>query len=462
MLFTISVNISAQSLDTTFGTNGTAVQSELLNWGNTTELPDGSLILSGEYYNGSVSKAVLAKIKPDGSLDNTFGTGGKFVMDQFSSMDYYEYFSTPFVLADGKILIAYSSEYDNNVDPESYSIKLIRLNSNGSVDNTFSGYSQQNLDEANAPSGLNILPSGKILISGPNFLMRFNSNGTLDTSYGNNGKRTISFTIDDMNIIGDAIYLFDYTGKKLVKLDNESSTNIKTYNLPQSSSFYFNGSNIYISDYTNSNMVIKKLDANFNPVNGFGTSGTTTFSNDFGYLKIFQSKGSIITESTKSIYNGSTLQSTDIEYRRINPNGTLDTTFGTAGVYKISISSSEPYNPWSDDYLHSNGKLYHLFYQESSNGNDVYIKRSNLPNEILAVDNFSPAKNIRIIQNPVKEKLKLTENLINAKIYDVSGRETGITFDGKQASVESLKSGIYLINATSESGSKINLKFIKK
>ena len=51
---------------------------------------------------------------------------------------------------------------------------------------------------------------------------------------------------------------------------------------------------------------------------------------------------------------------------------------------------------------------------------------------------------------------------MNAKIYDVSGRETGITFNGKQTSVESLKAGVYLINATSESGSKINLKFIKK
>ena len=463
MLFTISVNISAQSLDTTFGTNGTAVQSELLNWGYTTELPDGSLILSGEYYNGSVSKAVLAKIKPDGSLDNNFGTGGKFVMDQFSSIDYYESFSKPLVQQDGKLVILYGSEFDNDVDPESYSMKLIRLNTNGSVDNTFSGYSAQNISENDVPYDFFKLSSGKILMYGSTFLMRFNSDGTLDTSYGNNGKRTISFTIEDMNIIGDAIYLFDYTGKKLVKLDNESSTNIKTYNLPQSSSFYFNGSNIYISDYTNSYIVIKKLDSNFNPVNGFGTSGTATFSNDYvGSLKIFQSKGSIITESTKSIYNGSTLQSTDIEYRRINPNGTLDTTFGTAGVYKISISSSEPYNPWSDDYLHSNGKLYHLFYQESSNGNDVYIKRSNLPNEILAVDNFSPAKNIRIIQNPVKEKLQLTDNLMNAKIYDVSGRETGITFNGKQTSVESLKAGVYLINATSESGSKINLKFIKK
>ena len=462
MLFTISVNISAQSLDTSFGTNGTIIHTGIGNYFDATELPDGSVILSGDYETSSVSKAVVTKLKADGSLDTSFGSGGKYVIDQFSDVDYYEAFSKAILQPDGKLVLLYGAEYDNGIDEETISFRMIRLNSNGSVDNSFLGYSAQNVGEDDYPYGIFRLQSGKFLIYGANYIMRFNENGTLDTTYANNGIRNIAFDIEDMNIIGDAIYLFDYTGKKLVKLDNESSTNIKTYNLPQSSSFYFNGSNIYISDYTNSNMVIKKLDANFNPVNGFGTSGTATFSNYFGSLKIFQSKGSIITESTESIYNGSTLQSTDKEYRRINPNGTLDTTFGTAGVYKISISSSEPYNPWSDDYLHSNGKLYHLFYDKDWENNNIYLKRSNLPNEILVTENVAVTKEIRIIQNPVRENLILNGNLRNAKIYDMSGKETGINFEGKQASVESLKSGIYLINATSESGSKINLKFIKK
>lgn len=462
MLFTISVNISAQYLDTTFGTNGTAVQSELLNWGYTIELPDGSLILSGEYYNGSVSKAVLAKIKPDGSLDNTFGSGGKYVIDQFSDVDYYEAFSKAILQPDGKLVLLYGAEYDNGIDEETISFRMMRLNSNGSVDNSFLGYSAQNVGEDDYPYGLIPLLSGKFLMYGGSYITRINQNGTLDTSYAANGTRTLSIDVGDINMIGNALYLYDYSGNKIIRLENESATTSTSYNLPQYSSIYINGNNIFIHDYTNSFSKITKLDSNFNPVNGFGTNGTVSFSNDIGYPSIFQPQASIITTNSRSIYNGSTLQSTDIEYRRINPNGTFDNTFGTAGVYKISISSSEPYNPWSDDYLHSNGKLYHLFYQESSNGNDVYIKRSNLPNEILAVDNFSPAKNIRIIQNPVKEKLQLTDNLMNAKIYDVSGRETGITFNGKQTSVESLKAGVYLINATSESGSKINLKFIKK
>ena len=265
-----------------------------------------------------------------------------------------------------------------------------------------------------------------------------------------------------MNIIGDAIYLFDYTGKKLVKLDNESSTNIKTYNLPENSSYYFQGNNIYVHSYVNFSE-ITKLDFNFDPVSTYGNNGKASFSEYLGYNFVFQSQGSILSRSDITNYdqNGNIL-SVDLAYRRINPDGTPDSTFGTAGVYKINILKNAPYDYYSDDYVHSNGKLYHLFYDKDWENNNIYLKRSNLPNEILATENVALTKEIRIIQNPVRENLILNGNLRNAKIYDMTGKETGITFNGKQTSVESLKAGVYLINATSESGSKINLKFIKK
>ena len=140
----------------------------------------------------------------------------------------------------------------------------------------------------------------------------------------------------------------------------------------------------------------------------------------------------------------------------------MDSTFGTAGVYKINIPENAPYNYYSYDYIHSNGKLYHLFYDKDWENNNIYLKRSNLPNEILATENATVIKEIRIIQNPVRENLILSGNLRNAKIYDMTGKETGISFEGKQTSVERLKTGAYIINAVSDSGKKINLKFIIK
>ena len=453
---------NAQSLDTTFGTNGTITHTGIGNYFYATELPDGSVILSGDYETSSVSKAVVTKLKPDGSLDTSFGSGGKYVIDQFSDVDYYETFSKAILQPDGKLVLLYGAEYDNGIDEETISFRMMRLNSNGSVDNSFFGISVQNVGEDDYPYGIFRLQSGKILMYGENYIMRFNENGTLDTSYANNGTRTIAFDINELNIIGSAIYLENYTQKTLVRLADESSSNTKIYNLPQNSSYYFRGNNIYIHKYLNFSE-ITKLDFNFDPVSTYGNNGTAIFTEYLGYDFVFQSQGSILSSDSIPNYdqNGNIL-SVDMAYRRINPNGTMDSTFGTAGVYKINIPENAPYNYYSYDYIHSNGKLYHLFYDKDWENNNIYLKRSNLPNEILATENATVIKEIRIIQNPVRENLILSGNLRNAKIYDMTGKETGISFEGKQTSVERLKTGAYIINAVSDSGKKINLKFIKK
>ena len=453
---------NAQSLDTTFGTNGTITHTGIGNYFYATELPDGSVILSGDYETSSVSKAVVTKLKPDGSLDTSFGSGGKYVIDQFSDVNYYETFSKAILQPDGKLVLLYGAEYDNGIDEETISFRMMRLNSNGSVDNSFFGISGQNVGEDDYPYGIFRLQSGKILMYGENYIMRFNENGTLDTTYANNGIRNIAFDIDELNIIGSAIYLENYTQKTLVRLADESSSNTKIYNLPQNSSYYFRGNNIYIHKYLNFSE-ITKLDFNFDPVSTYGNNGTAIFTEYLGYDFVFQSQGSILSSDSIPNYdqNGNIL-SVDMAYRRINPNGTMDSTFGTAGVYKINILKNAPYNYYSDDYVHSNGKLYHLFYDKDWENNNIYLKRSNLPNEILATENATVIKEIRIIQNPVRENLILNGNLRSAKIYDMSGKETGISFEGKQTSVERLKTGAYIINAVSDSGKKINLKFIKK
>lgn len=463
MLFTISVNISAQSLDTTFGTNGTVTHNGIGNYFNATELPDGNVILSGDYETQSISQAVITKLKPDGSVDTSFGTGGKYVIDQYSDSDYYEAFSPAIVQPDGKLVVLYAAEYDNGIDEETVSIKLIRLNANGTLDNNFSGYSAQNLLADNYPYGIFRLQSGKILMYGENYIMRFNENGTLDTSYANNGVRTISFEIGELQIMGTSLYLHDYWGKRLVKLENETTTNTSIYNLPQNSSFYITNTHVYIHDTTNSFSQIIKLDANLNPVNSFGVNGVANFNTYVGNEFVFQPQGSILAQKYSAEYdNNNNIVSYNKEFMRINTDGSLDSTFGNSGIYSINIPENSPYAYHSDDYIHSNGKLYHLFYNKDWTINSIYIQRSSLPNEILAVSNYDSKKAVRIVQNPVGENLELSDKITNAKIYDISGKATGITFDGKQTSVESLKAGVYLINATSESGSKINLKFIKK
>lgn len=463
LFFGISSSISSQSLDYSFGTNGTFTHSGIGNYFSATELPDGSVILSGDYETQSVSQAIITKLKTDGSVDTSFGTGGKYIIDQFSDSDYYETFSPAIVQPDGKLVVLYGAEYDNGIDEETLSVRLIRLSANGTLDNSFSGYSANNITEDNVPYGIFRLPSGKILMYNSNSLLRFNSDGTLDTSYANNGVRTISFEISELQMMGASLYLHDYWGKRLVRLDNETATNTSVYNLPQNSSFYITNNYIYIHDTTNSFSQIIKLDANFDPVNSFGANGMATFNTYVGNEFVFQPQGSILAQKYNAEYdNNNNIVSTNKEFMRINPDGSWDSTFGNSGIYSINIPQNSPYDYHSDDYLHSNGKLYHLFYNKDWTINDIYIKRSNLPNEILAVSNFDSNKAVSIIQNPVGEILQLSDKINSASIYDISGKATGVKFEGQKVSVEQLKSGVYIIDGISEYGGKINLKFIKK
>ena len=461
MLLTCTFTISnAQSLDESFGTNGLVTHTDIGNWFEAVELTNGKVILSGEYNNGAVSKAVMVKLNPDGTLDTSFGTGGKFIMDETSDYSYYEEFSKPVILPDGKLLFAHASVLDIDSNEETANVKLLRLNANGSLDNTFVGYSLQDLTEDEFPYGLFSLPSGKILLYGSNYLMRFNANGTLDTTYSNNGKRTLSFEIEEMYMNGSTVYLWDYYGKKLIKLNDESANISKTYSFEGDVYFYKNY--FYFYNYDNGFTTIKKIDQEFNPVNSFGNNGTSIFNEDIGYNLIFQPMGSIIVTSNDYEYDndGNVIYYFN-EYRRVNPDGSLDTTFGTNGVYKIIIPESAPFHSYSDDYVHSNGKLYHLLGDKNYESNNIYLKRTQLPSEILATSSTALNNKLKIIQNPVKELLQLSDTLFNAQIFDITGKNTGIKFEGKQVSLSNMKPGVYIVSGVTKSGDKVSLKFIK-
>lgn len=455
---------NAQSLDPSFGTNGTYTHPDLLSLFEATELSDGNVLLSGDRYieDLNISQAKMVKMKPDGSIDTSFGTGGSFVIDQYAGMDYYEAFSQAYPLPDGKILTLYGSEYDNGIDQSVISFRMLRLNANGTVDNTFTGYQQSNIAEEDAPYGLIPLPSSKFLVYGGDYIMRFNQNGTLDTTYGNNGVRSFSVDVEEINRIGNALYLHDYLSNRLIKLDNESSTNTTIFNLAQGSYVHFSGNNIFIEDPNNK---IIKLNADLLPVSNFGVNGTATYQDFVGSNFVFQPGGSIIAENIDYIYDGNNNTiGYNKNFRRINPNGSLDTSFGTAGLYTLYVPESAPYSPWSDQFLHSNGKLYHVFYDKEVDvaNATLYLQRSNLPAELLAVSDQTAGSTLRIVQNPVKDRLLLSEPVSQAKIYDLSGRATEIVFEGSESAVNSLKAGVYMLNATSRTGKTVTLKFIKK
>ena len=185
------------SLDATFGTGGkvtTAISS--YNYGKTMVLqPDGQIVVGGQYGNANTFFYDLLRYNPDGSSDQTFGSYGTAVLPMGSS---YAPVSTPPAAAvalqgDGKIVLGGATWVSSRISDMSVS----RVNKDGSIDTTFgtNGVVRTHIapiDDGSQIYGIAIQPDGRIVTVGDAYygqsvITRYNANGTLDTTFGSGG-----------------------------------------------------------------------------------------------------------------------------------------------------------------------------------------------------------------------------------------------------------------------------------
>jgi uncharacterized delta-60 repeat protein len=189
--------------------------------------PDGKILLGGVFttytYGPGYSTNYIVRINPDGSFDNTFVIGDGF----------NDYVETIVIQPDGKILIGGQFTYYNG----SYAGRIIRLNSNGSVDSSFTF-----VDEFNDNVfSIKLQPNGKILVGGQftqyggvsqNYISRLNSDGTIDSSFHigdgfNNYVNSIDLQSDGKIIVGgnfwDSGYYDNNPCESIVRLNTDGS-----------------------------------------------------------------------------------------------------------------------------------------------------------------------------------------------------------------------------------------------
>jgi len=185
------------SLDTSFGTNGS---TEVDFGGAESTLSDfaidgqGRIVIVGQTNVGGQNFAV-ARLNPNGSLDQTFGTNGTTII-YFGGdcVDCLAPTGDITITRAGKIIILGTEE--NNCD-----MIIFQLNDNGSLDTDFgnNGFTIVDLPGSSSESGNGgiILDSwGKIYAFGTNkqldfLIARLEKDGTLDTTFGNNGTKLV-------------------------------------------------------------------------------------------------------------------------------------------------------------------------------------------------------------------------------------------------------------------------------
>jgi uncharacterized delta-60 repeat protein len=173
-------------LDTTFGTGG-MVTTDLRgynDWGTSIALQsDGKIVFGSKSSNGTVTDFAVVRYNTDGSLDTTFGTGGK-VFTPIGSGD--DDGSAVTLQSDGKIVLA---GFTWNGTDEDFAV--VRYNTDGSLDTTFGSGGKVVTPVGSADDrihGVTVQPDGKILVvgdtdNGSNLdvaVARYNTDGTLD------------------------------------------------------------------------------------------------------------------------------------------------------------------------------------------------------------------------------------------------------------------------------------------
>ncbi len=191
--FALARYTSSGSLDTTFA-NGTG--KTIISFGSpatrwvTVALAlqiDGRIVVVGSVHNaGGDHDFALARFNSNGSPDTSFGDGTGKVTTNFGGDDLGMAIA---LQPDGKIVAAGTSLIG------SYNFALARYNSNGSLDTTFGGGSGKVTSPFGVGTGVALQADGKIVVAGDAsdfVLARYNSDGSLDAGFGGGSGKVVT------------------------------------------------------------------------------------------------------------------------------------------------------------------------------------------------------------------------------------------------------------------------------
>lgn len=190
LIFTNNIYSQYGNLDSSFGSNGVTITdaSNNLNndYGTSIIVKDNGTFLVTGYStntNGDTDFAIV-QYSFDGLLDTSFGNNGIAIID-INGFDDYALSSV--LQSDGKIILV---GYTINTNKD---ITIIRLNSDGSLDTSYGNNGIYTFDSGANDSGetVSILPNNKIVvgcnISSNYGVLKVTENGITDVNFGSNG-----------------------------------------------------------------------------------------------------------------------------------------------------------------------------------------------------------------------------------------------------------------------------------
>lgn len=466
--------------------------------------PDGKIIVAG-YTSNATFDAALVRYNPDGSIDHSFGLDGIVVIDAGTLDDYLH---SIVLQADGQILAG-----GHTASASGSNYLLIRLNTDGSFDNSFSFDGVVTTDIAGSADELNSIAlcnDGKIVAAGYSYdgpalkfsTARYNTDGSLDLSFSGDGKQLVSIGNDLMDVAkgvavqpdgkivaagyssnnsqadislvrynsdGSLDQSFSYDGKVMTDILS-SSDHAMAVMLQPDGKIVVTGRtyntvdwDVFIVRYNQDgslDLTFSEDGRKVNDVSGY---------NDEAYSATLQPDGMILVTGYSVINTAAQFM-----LLRYDSAGSLDTTFADEGVALTPFSAGNAGG--RSVILQPNGRIVVVGYASISGGYDFAVARYLSGLNIGILDFIKDNNSVMICPNPVKQDAVLSYTLLNScviniQLFDLSGRliET-ITSGEWQAEGEhkvtvsfdpAMDAGNYLLVISSQKG-KIGINLIKE
>jgi uncharacterized delta-60 repeat protein len=317
-------------LDTTFGSGG----KKTVNFGGIDAAravlvqPNGRVIAAGG--GGPASSFCVVRLRSaNGTLDPTFGSGGKRVVD-FGTDDESVYGAA--LQPDGRIVLA----GDSRLQPA-----VVRLKANGALDASFDGDGRKlfSWGAIGRVTAVVVAPNGKLLLagfSGPEGgdikVARLSANGAFDTTFGAGGIATVDFGATEF---GEAMAR-QADGRILVA--GRSSAG---------------------------GAVVARLRATGILDPDFGGDGRVTLPGGGSLSAV------LVQPDRNIVVAGNAGGSAAMTFTRLKPDGSLDATFGTGGTATVAFGSLA--NPLGGAVRQPDGKIVIAGYTQD--GEDVAVAR---------------------------------------------------------------------------------------
>jgi len=441
-------------IDLSFGNNG-IVEYNLYNLESTsTDMliqDDGKIVIVGNLVDGAITYVYALRANTDGFVDTTFGNNGVFL---FSSG--YDDYSKTIIQTDNNSFIVGCQTVRT---PTSRDFMLLKLNPSGVLDTNFGNngvvvtdmYGRDDfLQKITTDSNDNIYALGRVKfpspVNGINYfdfgLVKFTSSGTIDATFGTNGK---------------ANYNLDYYSAddfpNFIKVNDDNS--------------------IYVSGHTHDNdggdyelYKLAKLNSNGSMDQSFGNGGIVTILGGTILLPTvpaFQVDDKLVFSTYQTVY-----QSPPPTFKslmtRVNTDGTIDTDFATEGTLELDSN----FYPRAGLVFQSQNKL--LTIGGNSDGSGTVLARIDIDDNIVSVNEEQFTKHaITLFPNPSSDVLYVNASQEDAikydiEIYSVVGKKLmsfeNTLLNNYSINVSAFANGVYIMKLKSDSKTITSKKFV--